>query len=182
MNVLFPSLAIKRSWPNDSRSMIGMASNSGYSESDDEEEEDCTASFHRRTIMHLNFVYDGKGLHPSILTGFRIQGFIYGSEKGLQLHCERGCFNLTFCGWPSPTSVGLNAMQFLCHRSCRNRLDKILQNGLRSTQELDEQGLNKRTGLDQGKVQAIYLLSELCLRRGKGSEVTIVCLGCSATG
>ena len=107
-------------------------SDSGYSESDDEEEEDHTASFYHRTLTHQS-LYDGKGLHPSILIGLRIQGFFYDAKKGLQLHCDRGCFNLTFCGWPWPTSVGLP----LCHTD-RIRLDKVLWNGLRSVQQLDE--------------------------------------------
>ena len=113
-------------------------SESEYSESDDEEERDRTASFYHPTVAHQYRYYDGKGLHPSILIGLRIQGFSYDPKKGLRLHCDRGCFNVTFCGWPWPTSVGLPAGGNVY--SGRIRLDQILQNGLRSVEQLNEQG------------------------------------------
>lgn len=157
-------------------------SDSGYSESDDEEEKDLTASFYHPTIAQQNFYHDGKGLHPSILIGLRIQGFFYDSEKGLQLHWDRGCFNLTFCGWPWPTSVGLPEML-----SCRIRLDKVLRNGLRSVQELDEHGLIRGDDLDKGEKRGDLLIvrAVLAVRKGvRGGHrvLGLQCEGMSTVG
>lgn len=150
-------------------------SDSRYSESDDEEERDLTASFYHPTIAHQNSHYDGKGLHPSILIGLRIQGFFYDSEKGLRLHCDRGCFNITFCGWPWPTSVGLPKAS-----KCRVRLDKVLRNGLRSVRELDERGLIKGPDLDKGEKRGNLLIvrAVLAVRKGVRGAYRVLGLQC----
>ncbi|CAD6573748.1 MAG: hypothetical protein ASARMPRED_006279 [Alectoria sarmentosa] len=150
-------------------------SDSGYSESDDEEETDHTASFYHRTITHQSFYYDGKGLHPSILIGLRIQGFFYDPEKGLQLRCDRGRFNISFCGWPWPTSVGLPE-----RADFRLRLDKVLRNGLRSVQELNEQGLSKGTDMDKREKRGHLLIvgAVVAVRKSIGGDYRVLGLQC----
>ena len=151
-------------------------SESGYSSSDDEEEDDPEASFHHQTIPQPRINYDGIGLHPSILEGLRIQGLLYDPDKGLQLHCDRGCFRITFCGWPRPTSVGLGPW-FNYHDIW---LDKVLQNGLKSVQELDKEGPSKEDGFTKGEKRDGLLIVKtvVAVRIGPRGEYRVLGLQC----
>ena len=151
-------------------------SESGYSSSDDEEEDDPEASFYHETIIQPRVNYDGIGLHPSILEGLRIQGVLYDAEKGLQLHCDRGCFRITFCGWPRPTSVGLGPW-FGYHNIW---LDKVLQNGLKSVRELDKEGTSKEDGFAKGEKRKGLLIvkSVVAVRDGTTGEYRVLGLQC----
>ena len=156
-------------------------SESGYSESYDEEEGDRTASFYDPTIIHQNF-YDGKGLHPSIFVGLRIQGWYLDGSDGLRLHFAQASFHITLCGWPWPTSVGLSPIY-----AAQIKVDKILRNGLRSVQELDEQGLSKKTGMAIEKEPGNLLIVRAVVAERKGPRgnyrvVGLQCEGMSAIG
>ena len=148
---------------------------SGYSSSGDEEEYDPKASFYHETITQQQINYDGKGLHPSILEGLRIQGFLYDPEKGLQLHCDRGCFNLTFCGWPRPTSIGLSAWYH-----SKIWLDNVLQNGLKSVRELEKEVLNKEDSSAKGEKRNGLLIvkTAVAVRNGTSGEYRVLGLQC----
>ena len=151
-------------------------SESGYSSSDDEGEDDPRASFYHETITQPRSNYDGIGLHPSILEGLRIQGSLYDREKGLQLHCDRGCFRITFCGWPRPTSVGLGpASQYY-----RIRLDKVLQNGLRCFQELDQEDPSKEASFVKGVKENGLLIVKcvVAVRNATTGEYRVLGLQC----
>ena len=151
-------------------------SESGYSSSDDEEEDNPKASCYHETITQSRINYDGIGLHPSILEGLRIQRLLYDTENGLQLHCDRGCFRITFCGFPQPTSVGSN----LGWGFYKIWLDKVLQNGLRSVQELDKEGPNKEDNFaKEGKRKGLLIVkSALAVRNGSTGEYRVLGLQC----
>ena len=153
-------------------------SESGYSSSDDEEEDDLKASCYHETITQSGIPginYDGIGLHPSILEGLRIQGLLYEPEKGLQLHCDRGCFRITFCGWPRPTSVGLLPL----HHD-KIRLDKVLHNGLRSVQKLDKGDPSMEGSFAKGEKQNGLLIVKtvVAVRKGTTGEYRVLGLQC----
>ena len=148
---------------------------SDYSSSDDEEEQDPEASFYHEYKTQPRFNYDGIGLHPSILEGLRIQEYLYDPGKGLHLHCDRGYFRITFCGWPRPTSIGLNPWDH-----GKIWLDKVLQNGLRSVQELDKEGPSKEDGLaKREKGNGLLIVkTEVAVRIGTRGEYRVLGLQC----
>ena len=151
-------------------------SESGYSSSDDEGEDDLTASCYHETIPQPWIHYDGIGLHPSILEGLRIQRFLYDPGKGLQLHCDRGCFRITFCGFPRPTSVG----PISGWDNFKIWLDKVLQNGLKSVQELDKEGPSKEdSSAEGGKRNGLLIVkSVVAMRIGRLDEYRVLGLQC----
>ena len=151
-------------------------SESGYSSSNDEEEDDPEASSYHETITQPRINYDGIGLHPSILEGLRIQGVLYEPEKGLQLHCDRGCFRITFCGWPRPTSVGW--ISGFSH--CKIWLDKVLQNGLKSVQKLNKEGPSKKHSFAKGDKRSGLLIvkSVVAVRDGTLDDYRVLGLQC----
>ena len=150
-------------------------SESGYSSSDDEDEDDPEASFYHETITQPRINYDGIGLHPSILDGLRIQGVLYDPDKGLQLHCDRDCFRITFCGWPRPTSVGL-----LPGHYDKIRLDKVLHNGLRSVQKLDKGDPSMEDNFAKGEERNGLLIVKtvVAVRKGTTGEYRVLGLQC----
>ena len=151
-------------------------SESGYSSSDDEVEHDPKVSFYHETITQPRSNYDGIGLHPSILEGLRIQGFLYDPEKGLQLHCDRGCFRITFCGWPRPTSVGW----IPGFNHYKIWLDKVLQNGLKSVPELDKEGPSKENSFAKGDKRNGLLIvkSVVAVRDGTLDDYRVLGMQC----
>ncbi|KAM0805840.1 hypothetical protein BDR22DRAFT_884257 [Usnea florida] len=150
-------------------------SESGYSSSDDEGE-DLRASCYHETKTQPWINYDGIGLHPSILEGLRIQRFLYDPGKGLQLHCDRGCFRITFCGFPRRTSVG--PIPGWDH--FKIWLDKVLQNGLKSVQELDKEGSSKEDSSAEGEKRNGLLIvkSVVAVRMGRSDEYRVLGLQC----